>query len=139
MRSVILCTAVRFITPLLLLFAVFLFYRGHNEPGGGFIAGLVAASAFSLMVIADGVKSARRAMRADPRGMLAFGLALAVGSGFFALISSTPYMTGVWVEIPTPLGTGKLGTPILFDLGVFFIVLGATMTMVFSIREGSEE
>jgi multicomponent Na+:H+ antiporter subunit B len=138
MRSVILCTAVRFITPLLLLFAVFLFYRGHNEPGGGFIAGLVAASAFSLMVIADGVKSARRAMRADPRGMLAVGLALAVGSGFFA-VGSGPFMTGTWIEIPTPLGTGKLGTPLLFDLGVFFIVLGATMTMVFSIREGAEE
>lgn len=138
MRSVILCTAVRFLTPLLLLFAVFLFYRGHNEPGGGFIAGLVAASAFSLMVIADGVKSARRAMRADPRGMLAVGLALAVGSGLFA-VGSGPFMTGTWIEITTPLGTGKLGTPLLFDLGVFFIVLGATMTMVFSIREGAEE
>lgn len=138
MRSVILCTAVRFITPLLLLFAIFLFYRGHNEPGGGFISGLVAASAFSLMVIADGVKAARRAMRADPRGMMALGLTLAVGSGFFA-IGSGPYMTGTWIEIPTLLGTGKLGTPLLFDLGVFFIVLGATMTMVFSIREGAEE
>jgi multicomponent Na+:H+ antiporter subunit B len=80
MPSLILSTATRYMLPLLLLFSVFLLLRGHNDPGGGFVGGLVAAAAFSFYAFAYQVSEARRALRVEPRVLIGAGLVVAVGS-----------------------------------------------------------
>jgi len=133
-RSIILSAAVRILLPLLLLFSLFLLLRGHNEPGGGFVGGLVAASGFTLYALAHGVALARLRMRLDPHTLVAAGLLTALGSGCLALFTGLPFMTGLWYGERLPL-IGKAGTPFLFDTGVYLLVLGMTLLIVFSLME----
>ena len=83
--------------PLLLLFSVFLLLRGHNEPGGGFVGGLVAAAAFALYAIAFGVRRARQALLVKPMTLLGAGLLIALFSGLPAVLRRQPFLTAVWV------------------------------------------
>lgn len=119
--------------PLLALAAVTL-YRGHHEPGGGFIAALLAAAAFALLALGDGVPAARRALRVDPLTLAALGLGVALAAGIPGLLIHDAFLAGVWLP---PLGSVKLGTPLLFDLGVFFTVLGFATKTVFALLEES--
>jgi multicomponent Na+:H+ antiporter subunit A len=125
-------TAARLLMPLLLLFAVFLLLRGHNEPGGGFVGGLVAAAAFALYGIAYGVERARRALLVDPLTLLGGGLLIALASGVPAALRGQPFLTAQWTLDPV-----ALGTPALFDIGVFFVVAAVVLMMVFSLAEES--
>ncbi|MBF0585957.1 Na+/H+ antiporter subunit B [Prosthecochloris sp. N3] len=134
MYSVILATASRYLLMLLLIFSVFLLLRGHNEPGGGFVGGLVAAAAYALYFIANGIDAARRIVRFEPLGMIASGLLLAVLSTLPSLLAGKPFMSGIWID--TGLGPiGKVGTPLVFDFGVYLLVLGITLTIIFSLAE----
>lgn len=132
--SRILSIAARLLMPLLLMFSVFLLFRGHNAPGGGFVGGLVAASAFSLYAIANGVSAARAALRTEPRILAAVGLLVSLASGLPGLLAGGPFMSGVWLESPLPV-VGKFGTPVLFDVGVYLVVVGIVTTMVFTLSE----
>ena len=134
MNSLILSTATRYILPLMLLFSVYLLLRGHNEPGGGFVGGLIAASAFALYAFAFHVDQARQALRVDPRYLIGIGLLIAVSSGIISLFYADPFMTGQWGQQPIPV-LGKIGTPVLFDLGVYLVVIGVTLTIIFSLAE----
>lgn len=134
MTSHVLSTATRFLLPLLLLFSVFLLIRGHNEPGGGFVGGLVAASAFALYTIAYTVQDARKILRVRPRVIIATGLLAAAASGSLALAAGNPFMTGMWAPLEIP-ALGKVGTPLLFDIGVYLVVIGVVLTIVFSLAE----
>lgn len=139
MNSLILKTASRYLHPLLLVFSVFLLLRGHNEPGGGFVGGLVAAAAFCLQMIAFDVRTARRMLLVDPRTFIAVGLLMAAVSGLVAIFIGQPFLTGAWIHVNVfGLSTVHLGTPILFDLGVYSIVLGVTLLLVFSFAEEEE-
>jgi multicomponent Na+:H+ antiporter subunit B len=136
MPSIILSTATRFLITLLLLLPAFLLLRGHNLPGGGFVAALVAATAVALYAIAFDVGAARRALRVDPRIILAVGLLLAAISGIFSLVRGQPFLTGLWGYLNLPgLEPFAVGTPLLFDVGVFLTVFGVTMTVVFAVME----
>lgn len=136
MSSLILRTATRFLLPLLLLFSIFVLLRGHNEPGGGFVGGLVAAAAFALHTIAYDVQSARRILLVDPEALIGAGLLLAAGSGLLSLLQGSPFLTGRWIEVNVPeIGRVGLGTPLLFDIGVYLVVLGVTLTFVLSLAE----
>jgi multicomponent Na+:H+ antiporter subunit B len=134
MTSLILSTATRYILPLLLIFSIFLLLRGHNEPGGGFVGGLVAAAAFALYVIAFDVATARRTLGIDPRTLIGLGLLLALSSGLVSLFGGLPFMTGLWGEASVPL-LGKPGTPLFFDIGVYLAVIGVTLTIIFALAE----
>jgi multicomponent Na+:H+ antiporter subunit B len=138
-NTVILHTAALFIMPLQLMFSVFLLFRGHDEPGGGFIGGLVAASAFVLYAFSFGAKPTRRILRAAPRDLLAAGLLLALASTIPAFIAGQPLLTAHWWELPLP-GEGylKLSTPLIFDIGVYAAVLGTIMTFVINLMESDE-
>ena len=105
MTSIILRTATRFLMPLLLLFALFLLLRGHNEPGGGFVAGLVVSAAFVLYSIDSGIPACRRALLVNPSRLLGIGLLIALASGFPALVIGRPYMTALWTSIGVPPAT----------------------------------
>jgi multicomponent Na+:H+ antiporter subunit B len=139
MNSLILRTASVYLHPLLLVFSVFLLLRGHNEPGGGFVGGLVAAAAFCLQMIAFDVQTARRMLGADPRLLVALGLLMAVVAGLFPLLGGKPFLTGIWFDLSL-LGMTKihLGSPLLFDLGVYNVVIGVTLLLVFSFAEEEE-
>ncbi|MFZ9932664.1 MAG: Na+/H+ antiporter subunit B [Chthoniobacterales bacterium] len=134
MNSIILATVSRLLTGLLLVFSVFLLLRGHNLPGGGFAGGLVAASAFVLHALATDFASARRLLGFDPRTIMGLGLAVAIASGLLAFFKNKPFLTGLWDQTPVPL-LGKLGTPLLFDTGVYLLVLGMTCLVVFTLGE----
>lgn len=134
MFSLILSTAVRYLFPLMLLFSVFLLLRGHNEPGGGFVGGLVVAAAFSFYAIAFGVPAARRTLGVDPRALIGVGLLVAVVSGLPSVFLDLPFMTGLWAEPTLPV-LGKVGTPLLFDVGVSLAVIGVMLTIVFTLAE----
>ena len=125
-------TAARLLMPLLLLFSVFLLLRGHNEPGGGFVGGLVAAAAFALYGIAFGVQRARRALLARPQTMLGAGLLIALLSGVPATLRGQPFLSAVWSSGPL-----AVGTPALFDVGVFLVVAGVVLMMIFTLAEES--
>jgi multicomponent Na+:H+ antiporter subunit B len=121
--------------PLLLLFAVFLLMRGHNQPGGGFVGGLVVASSFVLYSIAFGVAAGRRALLVSPSTLLGAGPLVALTSGLPAVIAGRPFMTAVWTEVPAGPTALVLGTPLVFDVGVFLAVIGVVLTIVFTLAD----
>jgi multicomponent Na+:H+ antiporter subunit B len=136
MTSLILSTAARYLLPLLLLFSLFILIRGHNEPGGGFIGGLVAATAFALNAIAFDARSTRRTLRVDPRMLIPAGLSIALASGIIPLFSGDSFMTGKWFSIFVPgLEQLDIGTPLVFDCGVYLLVLGVALTMTLTLTE----
>ena len=135
MTSSILHTAVRVLLPLLLLFALFLLFRGHNAPGGGFVAGLVVAAAFVLHAMAHGMAASRRALLVPPPLLLPIGLSVAVISGVPGLLRGQPFMTGVWTTVGAGAAQLAIGTPLLFDIGVFLAVIGVVLTIVFTLAD----
>lgn len=132
--SLILLTATRYLVPVLLLFSLFLLIRGHNEPGGGFVGGLVAGAAFALYAIAHTSFKARRLLRVPPRTLIGMGLLIALGSSLISLFYGRPFMTGIWSSIEFPV-FGKIGTPSIFDIGVFITVLGVVLQIIFELME----
>jgi multisubunit Na+/H+ antiporter MnhB subunit len=135
MTSSILQTAVRVLMPLLLLFAVFLLMRGHNQPGGGFVGGLVVAASFILYSIAFGVDASRRALLVRPSTLLGVGPLVALVSGLPGRIAGQPFMTAMWTTVTTGSTVLHVGTPLLFDIGVFLAVVGVVLTIVFTLAE----
>jgi multicomponent Na+:H+ antiporter subunit A len=133
-QSLILQTATRLLVLLLLTLSASLLWQGHNLPGGGFVGGLVAAGAFSLYMLAFGAEESRRLLRLHPRSLVAIGLALALGSGLVAAVSGEDFLTGQWIDLAIGAGEPvKLGTPLLFDLGVYLVVIGFTLAFAFSL------
>jgi multicomponent Na+:H+ antiporter subunit B len=134
--SLILRTTTRLLIPLLLLFSLFLVVRGHHEPGGGFSGGLVAAAAFILYRLAFGPEEAKRALPVNPRALMGAGLLVAVGSGSLPLLRGRPILTSLWAQVPVPgVGALDLGTPLLFDVGVYLTVVGVTLSIVLPLAE----
>ncbi|QDZ01088.1 Na+/H+ antiporter subunit B [Nitratireductor mangrovi] len=135
MRTVIFRTAAPYLTSLMVLFSVFVLLRGHNEPGGGFIGGLIAASAFAIYGIACGVSPVRRALYFHPMALSGFGLFLAALSGFVSLGFGVPFLTGLWTS-PSFLGvTLDLSTVLFFDIGVYFVVVGSITSVALALEE----
>ena len=131
MNSLILATAARLLTPLMLVFSLYLMLRGHNNPGGGFAGGLVAASALMLHTIANGVAAGRRLLRFDPRIITIIGVAVSIVAGLLGLTQAAPFLTGVWL-LDKPLA---IGSPILFDIGVYLAVLGGIAAILLALEE----
>ena len=139
MGSLILRTAARFMLPLLLLFSIFVLLRGHDEPGGGFIAGLIASVAVALYLFAFDVERTRSLVGMEPRVMIGWGLLAATISGIPAVFVGEPFFTALWWPIEVPvLGEVKLSTPLVFDIGVYLVVLGTILTIVLALAEAEE-
>ena len=134
MKSLILRTASRYLMVLLVLFSVFILFRGHNEPGGGFVGGLLIAGAFALYSLAYEAEAARRLLRFDPRTIIGVGLVTSAVSGLAAVWHGQPFLTGLWLPYRIPF-LGKLGTVFFFDLGVYLVVLGTTLLVLFTLEE----
>lgn len=138
MQSVILQTATRFLAALMIVYSIFMLLRGHDEPGGGFIGALVASTAFALYSLAYGPADVRKALRVDPRYLSMAGLGAALLSGLMALIDNANFLTGVWFPIELEGGGYiPLSSVLLFDIGVYLVVLGAVLTLLLAVEEGS--
>jgi multicomponent Na+:H+ antiporter subunit B len=127
LRNSLLPSAARLIIPVQVIFSIYLLLRGHNLPGGGFIGGLVLASALVLRVMVH-----PRAIKRDLIALSGLGLLVALASASLPLAFGQPFFTGVWGgEIWLPMvGKLKLGTPLLFDIGVFLVVTGVGAKML---------
>jgi multicomponent Na+:H+ antiporter subunit B len=136
MRSIILASATRFLMPMILLFSAFLLLRGHHLPGGGFVGGLIAAAAFGLYLLAFDAHETRRLLRVEPRKLVGLGLLVVLGAGLAGVIKREPFLTARWGRFQiTDLVNIELGTPILFDAGIYLVVLGATLSMLLALAE----
>lgn len=133
--SLILATAARYLLPLLALFSVFLLFDGHHEPGGGFVGGLMASAPLALCALAYDVPTARRILVLAPQQLMAIGLLLAGSSGMLSLLRGQPFLTAQWGAVYWPNGKLELGTPLLFDFGVYLCVLGVVMLIVLTLAE----
>ena len=136
MPSLILKTATRLLVGLILTFAVYLLLRGHNAPGGGFAAALVAGTGFALFAIAEGPAVVRQALRIAPQKIAMGGLGLALGSGLAAPLIGRPFLTGIWwIWQPGRPHEVAIGSPLFFDVGVFLAVLGTILTLILALEE----
>lgn len=135
MRTVIFRTVAPFLTSLMVLFSIFVLLRGHNQPGGGFIGGLIAASAFAIYGIACGVAPVRRALYFHPMAISAFGLMLSGLAGMISLPLSLPFMTGNWIFLHFFGVELALSSVMLFDIGVYFVVVGAITSIALALEE----
>ncbi|MDX1651814.1 MAG: Na+/H+ antiporter subunit B [Brumimicrobium sp.] len=135
MKSVILSSASNYLLPLLLLFSVFVLLRGHYLPGGGFIGGLIASIAFILHAFANGLNKTRHLLRIHPGFLIPTGVALALLSAVSPLIfADLPVLTGLWYPNEIPV-IGKIGSALIFDTGVYLVVIGSSLTIIFTISE----
>jgi multicomponent K+:H+ antiporter subunit A len=133
-RSLMLELVSRLLLPLAAMVSIYLFLRGHNLPGGGFIAGLVLAIAFTLQFVASGHAEVGRRLGADFRPWVGWGLLIAGGCGLGAWAFGAPFLTSTYDYPWVPLvGAVPLASASVFDLGVFLTVVGATMVMLLSL------
>jgi multisubunit Na+/H+ antiporter MnhB subunit len=136
MGTLILKTATRLLVGLILVFSVYLLLRGHHSPGGGFAGALVAGTGFALFIISEGAAAVKRALRIDPRLLTAIGLLVALLSGAAAAVRDKPFLTGLWWWVEYEGGTKAfVGTPLVFDIGVYLTVLGSILTLVLALEE----
>ena len=137
MRSIILTAGTRLLVALLLVFSVFMLLRGHNEPGGGFIGGLIGAVGFVVYAIACGTAEARRALRLPPERIAMSGLGVALLSGMIAFVFGEGPFTGQWMffgAMDTEKGL-PVSSVLVFDIGVYLVVMGAILALVFALEE----
>ncbi|WP_226779620.1 Na+/H+ antiporter subunit B [Oceaniglobus trochenteri] len=137
MNSIILRVATRYLAAILLIFSLYMLLRGHNEPGGGFIGGLIGATGFVLHAIACGTKEARAALRLQPQTIALSGLGLALLAGMVPALMGDAFLTGQWLFLGAAEGEKGLpiSTVLFFDIGVYLVVLGAILTLVFAMEE----
>lgn len=134
MQSLILQTAVKVLFPLLIIASVLSVFRGHHLPGGGFIGGLVAASALILNVFALGMRETERKMRMKPVLLIAIGLVIAFSAMLIPMLFGLEFFQALWADFYLPV-IGRPGTPLLFDLGVYLVVIGVVCKIIFSIAD----
>jgi len=131
-------TYLRFLLPGIGVVAVYFFMRGHNEPGGGFVAGLVFATALIVQYMVAGTDWVESHLRLRPHRWVGWGLALACGTGLGAWLFGYPFLTSHTAHVSLPLlGELHLPSAFLFDLGVFFVVVGTTMLILVALAHQS--
>lgn len=134
MKTIILKTASSYLLPVLLLFSVFILLRGHYLPGGGFVGGLIASIAFVLHAFSNGLSNTKTLLKFHPGFLMPLGLALAFLSGMAPLLFDLPFMTGLWYPDSFPV-LGSIGSALFFDIGVYLVVIGVTLTIIFTIAD----
>lgn len=124
-HPLLLTVAARVLLPLSLMVGVYILLRGHNQPGGGFIAGLVVAIAFLMQYMASGYVWAHRRARFDAHVMIGGGVFIAGSTGLASLLFDRPFLTSTFGYFDVPIfGEVELASAMAFDLGVFFTVVG---------------
>lgn len=131
MQSIIFSAVARFVAVVMLTASLYVLVRGHNEPGGGFVGGLIAASGFAILALSEGVHTARRLLALDPTVLLGAGLLCALCSGLPGLVLDGAFLSHQWLTV----GNVALGTTFVFDLGVYAVVLSGVLALVIRFYE----
>ena len=134
MNTIIVRTTLKIIVPLFMLFSVYLLFRRHNLPGGGFIGGLIAAIPIVFHVMVYGVEKTKKIFRLNVFLLMGLGLFIAAGSGLISMFMGDVFLTSIWGDFEIPL-LGKPGTPIMFDIGVYLVVVGIVLRIAFAMSE----
>lgn len=129
MNSIIFKTASHIVSGMMLIFSVYLLLRGHNSPGGGFIAGLIAVIAFALLMLAETPSYVRQRLVIQPSVIACGGIIISLVAGLLPLFFGQAFLTGLWVP------KMALGSPLLFDLGVYLTVFGSVLTILLNVDE----
>ncbi|MBM3879505.1 MAG: hypothetical protein FJ387_07255 [Verrucomicrobia bacterium] len=140
LQSYIFRSVVRLVFFLINVLALYLLLRGHHLPGGGFIAGLATAISLILLSLALGVEAMHRLLRVDPMRVGVAGLAVAVTTGLAPVVAGRAFLEQFHVQgakVPL-LGELHLGTPLLFDLGVYLVVVGITSKLLFALSKSTQ-
>ena len=132
--TIILRTIARLLLPILIMLSLFMLIRGHNLPGGGFIGGLLASCGIIIQIIAFGFTYAKRVVMINYLYCAGIGILIATVSGLFGIISGGIFLQGLWLAQEIP-GIGKVGTPLLFDIGIYLTVIGVTTQLALMLAE----
>lgn len=140
MTSVILRTAAKLLVPLSLVFALFIYFKGHQTPGGGFVGGLIAGVAILIMRMSNGPEAMKQILPLEPRYLIATGLLLAWSTGTAALFFGLPFLASNhgYISLPGGEDTFEWATVMVFDLGVMFTVAGVVVGMIHALSEELE-
>ncbi|OIJ22094.1 Na(+)/H(+) antiporter subunit B [Anaerobacillus alkalidiazotrophicus] len=129
-------TITRIVAFIILSFSVFLFFAGHNNPGGGFIGGLMTAAALLLLYVSFDIKSIKKVIPFNYTTMIAVGMLFAIGTGVASMLRGFPFLTQFDKYVTFPiLGKVHLTTALPFDLGVYLVVVGVTLLSILTIAE----
>lgn len=129
--SLILETGVGALFHTALLFSLFLLFAGHNAPGGGFVGGLVAGAAFVLRYVEGGASAVVRAAPVPANALIGVGLTVAVATGVGSWVGGAQFLESAKVEFALPLlGKVKATSALLFDIGVYLIVVGLVVGLL---------
>lgn len=135
-NDVILQFTAKIVFFIIFFYAVHIFFAGHYTPGGGFVGGLVTASAIVLLIIVFDLKTVQTILPINYIYLVAIGLLLALGTAAFSMFFDKPFFTHFFDYFTLPiLGKTSLHTAALFDLGVYLVVVGVTMTIIQTIGE----
>lgn len=132
MPSLIFSTMARAFFWVMLAVSVLILLRGHHQPGGGFVGGLIAAMAVGVVALADGVEKARKRFPLHPVTVIALGILCALLAGLPGLVLEGSFLAHQWLTLGDRI---KLGTTMIFDLGVYFVVAGGTLALIFRLYE----
>lgn len=136
LRNIILEKIVSLFMRVMVIFSVYLLLRGHNNPGGGFIGGIIASTGFIFYAIIFGTDALQKIIKIKPQSFIGIGLFLVLIAALLPTFYSTEMLTGLWIKADIPvLGTLHAGTPLIFDTGVYAVVIGVILTIVISIME----
>ncbi|WP_137151342.1 MnhB domain-containing protein [Devosia sp. FKR38] len=140
MNTIIFRTIAPLIVATMLVFSIYVCLRGHNEPGGGFIGGLIGASAIAVLGMATSATHARKALYFDPLSFAGFGVLLAGLTGLISIFNDNPFMTSIWLYLELGESTVPLSTPLVFDIGVYLVVFGTISSIALGLEsdEGEE-
>ena len=144
-HPLMLATISRWLLPMALLVSLFIFLRGHNLPGGGFIAGLITATAILQQYIVNGSAWVRQRLALDYQSVMATGLLIALTTGLGSWLFGRPFLTSWFDYLDWPLvGRFEVASAMAFDLGVYLTVVGSTLMILaslgtLSVRHGSHE
>jgi multisubunit Na+/H+ antiporter MnhB subunit len=123
-----------------LVLSVYLLFAGHNQPGGGFVGGLVAGAAVTSRYVAGGPSEMRRATRLRPMALLGTGLAVSVSTAFASLVNDGGFLQHRLLEADLPvIGPVKTSSAFFFDLGVYLVVLGTVLAILDALGAPSED
>jgi multicomponent Na+:H+ antiporter subunit B len=126
MNSPVLVVGSRLLLPIAIAFSLFLLWRGHNEPGGGFVGGLIAAAGLTVHALARGRSALHELIRFAPMTIAGAGLIVALASGMPALVAGEPFLTHRFAFV----GDVAIGTALVFDVGVYLTVIGAVLAFI---------
>ena len=133
-HPLIMATFARLLLPLALLVSAFIFLRGHNLPGGGFIAGLITAIALIMQYLANGVTWMHARLPAHTHPWIAAGLVVALATGLASWLFGRPFLTSAFGHVSLPLiGDFEIASAMAFDLGVYLVVVGATLLILINL------